>query len=73
MFVRIVFNRAPRAETLIHCDRVSFGPNPGNDDTVYVTMEGARGSESFELEKAESEVYVMNDLGRTIDTHRWAA
>jgi hypothetical protein len=77
MFVKIVSDGAQ--EAIYQCERVFIKqmanvPNEGEHRSVFLEMEGSvnGGSKiSREVIKGHEEVYVLNDLGQTIETYHW--
>ena len=82
MFINIIREQddGRRACGIYECDRVFLrptteGPNgtPPREHDVEVNMEsnGPGGSITLVLDKQTTELYVMNENGRTIDSYNW--
>jgi hypothetical protein len=70
------------SEALYECTSVELWPhieNPENPDydpdypgSLSVSLNGPDPIELFVVKDGNTEIYVMNNNGKTIDTHRWA-
>lgn len=73
MYVKIIRGiGGDEIETVVDCESMSVS-QPKNEDNVVIVFNEQRyvTSFSFELEKATSEVYVMNERGDTVEAYRW--
>ncbi len=56
--------------SIYECRRVFIHTDAENEGRVTVRMED--GDVELVVEKAMSQVYIMNNEGKTIDTYRWS-
>lgn len=67
MFVRIV---KEEVVTTIECEEARM--HEGEGDLVYLTLETlGKQPRTYDIDKSTSEVYLMNNNGRTIDSFQW--
>ena len=73
MFIRIIRGKGvDTSESLFECARLLTRIKENTPEVMIFTMEETgKGAVSIEIDKREPEiaVYVMNEKGRTIDTH----
>ncbi len=68
MFVSVFVGKG--RTSLYECRRVHIRPDETNEGQVFVCMEDS--DVNLVVEKATTLVYIMNNEGKTIDTHRWS-
>jgi len=77
MFIKIVDERKYRRDTIIECDRYSMwemGPNQPDDpipNKIMIEIRGNTDTDYEVLKDGNTVVYILNNLGKTIDTYRW--
>ena len=79
MFVRIVHRHTDRrGEALIECDKILIDdPAVINDDRddnyIRLTLQNTRDmrDDHHDIKKKDTEIYIMNNDGKTIDKYIW--
>mgnify|MGYP001115795795 CR=1 FL=1 len=70
MFAKTI-NRETGHATLYECDRVVFNRLLKDDETITVDFESEKDCVTTILDRRASELYIMNDEGKTIDSYQW--
>jgi len=75
MFIKIVNEEKYARDTLIDCDRYSMWEmKKDNDNSVPKVMVEIRGRTDMDYEvikDGNTVVYILNNMGKTIDSFRW--
>ena len=73
MYVRLIrrVTEEKAQMSLRECRELVFNTPDISDDLVHFDLIGHGWADSYEWPKAETEIYVMNNDGKTIDTYRW--
>lgn len=70
MFVKVIWGNG--LDSTYECQRVHISPVENEKNTIHISMESNDGYVRLDIDKAaKTEVYFMNNEGRTIDTYRW--
>ncbi len=65
MFVKVV---TPNEESMYDCSRTGHRSSPEDEDTLILTIFNKDGTkEVLDVDKKNSDVYFMNDDGKTVD------
>jgi len=71
MFLRI--NRDNGDTSLFQCDAVHFSEDSAEKDITVLTVEKQHDKFCLYINRSKyTEVYLMNDSGKTIDSYRWS-
>ena len=73
MYARVIFRKNGHS-ILYECQQVTFNKllKSDDDNILFVDIKGDKNCETIELNKAQGdELYIMNNEGKTIETHRW--
>ena len=72
MYVRIIDLK--HGHSVLHeCEQVTFNRFFKSDDQhlISIDIKGATGFQTVEIDKNYNEIYIMNNDGKTIESHRW--
>lgn len=78
MFINIV-NRKYGHSSIYECNSIHFNKisnaegeaQAKPDETIFVDLKSDKGCITLELEKKYSNVFIMNNQGKTIDSYYW--